>query len=59
MGMMRILKCEKCGNYSMNENCRCGGKNVIVKPPKYSPDDKYAGLRRQVKRGQLEEKGLL
>jgi H/ACA ribonucleoprotein complex subunit 3 len=57
--MMRILKCEKCGTYSMGEKCACGGRAIEVKPPKYSPDDKYGHLRRQVKRPQLVEKGLL
>lgn len=59
MALMHILKCESCGRYSMSELCSCGGKAVSVKPPKYSPDDKYAELRRKVKRPQLEEKGLL
>jgi H/ACA ribonucleoprotein complex subunit 3 len=59
MALMHILKCEKCGKYSMKEGCACGGRAVNVKPPKYSPDDKYAELRRKVKRQALEEKGLL
>ena len=59
MAVMHILKCEKCGSYTMKESCACGGKAVSVKPAKYSPDDKYADLRRQVKREQLEKKGLL
>lgn len=59
MALMHILRCEKCGTYSMDEVCGCGGKAVSVKPPKYSPDDKYAELRRKVKRPLLEEKGLL
>jgi H/ACA ribonucleoprotein complex subunit 3 len=59
MALMHILKCERCGAYSMKELCSCGGRAVSVKPAKYSPDDKYAELRRQVKRPQLEEKGLL
>jgi len=59
MGATHILKCEKCGNYSMSELCFCGGRAVSVKPPKYSPDDKYAELIRKAKREQLEKKGLL
>lgn len=59
MALMHILKCEKCGKYSMKELCACGGRAVSVKPARYSPDDKYAELRRKVKRQALEEKGLL
>lgn len=59
MAATHILKCEKCGKYSLSEICGCGGKAVSVKPPKYSPDDKYAEMIRRVKREQLEKKGLL
>ncbi len=54
-----ILKCQKCGKYSLNTKCECGGSCVEIKPPKFSPDDKYEDLRRKVKRKELEEKGLL
>jgi H/ACA ribonucleoprotein complex subunit 3 len=57
--MRHILKCEKCGNYTLKEECRCGGKASNVKPPKYSPDDKYGSYRRKAKRGQFEKEGLL
>ncbi len=59
MAATHILRCEKCSSYSMTEVCACGGRAVSVKPPKYSPEDKYAELRRKVKRPALEEKGLL
>ena len=59
MTSTHILRCERCGNYSMSEVCSCGGRAASVKPPKFSPDDKYAELIRKVKRPQLEEKGLL
>ncbi|MFH1510768.1 MAG: nucleolar RNA-binding Nop10p family protein [Candidatus Woesearchaeota archaeon] len=56
---MHILKCPGCGKYTMKEKCDCGGVPVPPKPPKWSPDDKYASYRRQAKRKELEEKGLL
>ena len=46
---VHILKCERCGSYGLEENCPCGGKRVIAKPPKYSVDDKYADYRRKYK----------
>ena len=48
--MKHILKCEKCGKYTMNEICSCGGKALNPKPPKYSPEDKYAEYRRIAKK---------
>ncbi len=36
----------------------CRTATIIPKPPKFSLDDKYAGLRREVKRKELGEKGL-
>jgi H/ACA ribonucleoprotein complex subunit 3 len=57
--MKHILKCTGCGKYTMKEQCSCGGKAVTPKPPKYSPDDKYADYRRQAKKQGLAEKGLL
>lgn len=45
-----ILKCVSCNNYSLRETCpSCGGKCVFPKPPKYSPEDKYAKYRRKAK----------
>ncbi|MBC8501485.1 MAG: ribosome biogenesis protein [Nanoarchaeota archaeon] len=49
--MSRILKCAKCGNYGLTENCSCGGKKINPKPPKYSPEDKYGEYRRITKYG--------
>jgi len=43
----------------MSETCKCGGKAVPVKPPKYSPDEKYVDLKREIKRKDLEQKGIL
>lgn len=47
--MKRILKCEKCGKYTMNEKCSCGGKAVTVVPARYGPQDRYAEYRRKAK----------
>lgn len=57
--MKHILKCTKCGKYTMEEGCSCGSKAALAVPPKYSPEDKYAEYRRQVKKEDLKNKGLI
>ncbi|MBT3465235.1 ribosome biogenesis protein [archaeon] len=57
--MKHIYKCQSCHNYSMLEKCSCGSVCVVPKPPKYSPEDKYAKYRRETKRPDLEKQGLL
>jgi len=57
--MRHILKCISCGNYTLKEKCKCGGKSVTPKPPKYTPEDKYGKYRREVKKENLVKKGLL
>ena len=57
--MKALLKCSKCNKYTLDETCSCGGKAVSPKPPKFSPEDKYAKYRREVKKKDLEEKGLI
>jgi len=37
----------------------CSVETALAKPPKFSPDDKYASMRREVKREELMEKGWL
>ncbi len=37
----------------------CGGKTEIAKPPKFSPDDKYASYVRIVKEKERISMGLL
>ncbi len=54
-----ILKCIKCKKYSLEKVCECGGQCIEVKPPKYSPDDKYENLRRKAKEEDLQNKGLI
>jgi H/ACA ribonucleoprotein complex subunit 3 len=57
--MKHILKCGKCGTYTLKEECKCRGKAVTTKPPKFSPEDKYASYRRKAKKSALEKEGLL
>ncbi len=45
----RILKCPACGSYGLAEACACGATRIPPKPPKYSPEDKYAAYRRKYK----------
>ncbi len=57
--MRHIFKCGECSAYTLKEECKCGGKAVTTKPPKYSPEDKYASYRRKAKKDLLEKEGLL
>jgi len=57
--MKNILRCPSCGKYTMKKSCSCGNSAVSPKPPKFSPEDKYSGYRRRVKKEVLKEKGLL
>jgi len=56
--MKHILFCKKCKKFTMNELCACGEKAESLKPAKYSPHFKYAHLRREARKKELEEKGL-
>jgi H/ACA ribonucleoprotein complex subunit 3 len=53
--MKHILKCTKCGNYTMKEVCKCRGKAINPKPAKFNLEDKYGNYRRKLK----QRKGLL
>jgi rRNA maturation protein Nop10 len=33
----------------MEQICSCGAKAITTRPPKYSPEDKYAEYRRKAK----------
>lgn len=57
--MKHILKCKKCGSYTMNKVCKCGGEAVSPKPAKYSPEDKYGEYRRKIKKEELKKRDLL
>ncbi len=56
--MKHILKCQKCGAYTMKEKCACEGQAVTTKPQRYAPD-KYGKYRREAKREDLTKRGLL
>jgi H/ACA ribonucleoprotein complex subunit 3 len=53
--MKHILRCEKCGTYTMSDKCKCGGKAITTKPAKFSPEDKFGQWRRKAKK----EQGLI
>ena len=53
-----IHQCSSCARYTLEQWCSsCHTATVIPKPPKFSLDDKYAGLRREAKKKELMEKG--
>lgn len=43
----KILRCSKCGKYTMNSCC---GECLSPKPAKWSPEDKYGKYRRAYKK---------
>ena len=57
--MRHILKCQKCGKYTLSQDCKCGGKAIENKSPKYSPEDKYADYRRKVKEPEWKKEGII
>lgn len=58
--MKHILKCEKCGEYTMQEKCpKCGFATKNPKPAKYDPTDKVGKYRRKAKENDLRERGLI
>ncbi|MCX6709480.1 MAG: ribosome biogenesis protein [Candidatus Woesearchaeota archaeon] len=60
MKMRHILICPKCRKYTISEKCAvCNETAIPNKPAKYSPEDKYASYRRQVKKPEIVKKGLL
>jgi len=57
--MRRIRKCTSCGRYTLEEACRCGSRTEQPRPPKYSPEDRFARFRRQAKEEQRKQEGVL
>ena len=57
--MKHIFKCITCGKYTMKEKCSCGGKTLLSKPLKYTPDDRLAAYRRKAKNEEYMRRGLL
>lgn len=54
-----IRKCMDDQRYTVEKNCPvCGKETILPRPPKFSPQDKYASLRRESKKAELQEKGF-
>ena len=48
--MKHILKCKKCGQYTMKDKCpKCEIKTENPKPAKYDPTDRIGKYRRLAK----------
>lgn len=45
-----ILKCGKCGKYSLEKLCECGSNCVSPKPGKFSLEDKYSDYRNKYRK---------
>lgn len=57
---MHIYFCKDCKRYTMKEVCPvCNGPAHTSRPPKYSPDDKYAEMKRKAKAEEYREKGYI
>jgi len=55
-----IKKCVDDQHYTIEKNCpACGKETILPRPPKFSLQDKYASLRRESKRPELQKKKLL
>lgn len=54
--MHHIYRCEKCGTYTMKEEC-CGEKTTSTKPARYT--EKFAEYRQEARKEDLQKKGLL
>lgn len=47
----KIMKCEKCGTYTLKDVCpECGNKSITPIPPRYSPEDSYGKYRRMMRK---------
>ena len=57
--MKHILKCESCGEYTLKEKCKCGGKALSIKPAKYSPEDPYVEYRIRAKEKERKKLKLI
>ncbi|MBS3137618.1 nucleolar RNA-binding Nop10p family protein [Candidatus Woesearchaeota archaeon] len=57
--MKHILRCPVCKTYTMKQHCNCGEKAIDMKPAKYSPEDKYARYRREIKKQQLVDNNII
>jgi H/ACA ribonucleoprotein complex subunit 3 len=58
--MRRILFCPKDATFTLKEACpTCGAPTTTTQPPKFSVEDKYASYRREGKKKQRSDAGLL
>ena len=58
--MKEILKCSGCGSYTLEDKCpKCSCKTSVARPAKFSPEDKYAGYRREAKLDERKSKFLI
>ena len=58
--MKHLMKCSKCGVYTIKGTCpRCKIKTTNPKPIKYSPDDRLGKYRREAKKKERAERGLI
>jgi len=58
--MGKIKYCQKCDEYTLKEVCeKCNEPSIVRQPPKYSPIDKNAKYRRQARKDDLINRGLL
>ena len=49
--MKKIMKCARCGRYTLKESCPiCKSSTRDVVPPKFSPLDPYGEYRRKAKK---------
>jgi H/ACA ribonucleoprotein complex subunit 3 len=49
--MSKILYCENCKDYTLDEKChRCNNKSISKNPPRFSPQDYYGKYRRELKK---------
>ena len=54
-----IHKCTSCQAYTLEKKCsKCGKEAILPRPPKFSLDDKYAGLRREVRKEEFIKRRL-
>jgi len=55
---MEILQCPDCKEYTL-KSTHCDQPAVPPRPARFSVEDKYAGLKREVKLENRKKRGLL
>jgi len=55
----KILRCVKCGKYTMKNVCEDGGKCVTTQPARYHPESTYTKYRQEARKEELKKEGLL